>query len=198
MDQQLAVKLAADIIFVSGTVNGIDTTWQYTDSQIWQAIVPRSDTAEYDIRLTAWDEVGQSTPYHTVLRYGFAAITNRGPGAYYNATDLNRVGYAVQFLADLLAEYGYVVPVVTKTDWEITDIPNQSDMELYLDNIRGLKERYAVLPTTPKLPESMEYLGYQGANAIEQVLVDMYLLIQNMIAGFNQYVGQFYAGGYVI
>ena len=196
--QNLTVELAFDVVTVTGTVNNVETSWYMQSPSVWESVVPRSNTGEYRVAITAWDELGRSTTFETVLYYGFAAVIDRGPGSYYNATDLNRVGYAVRFLADLFGKYGYSVVVNAKTDWEATDIPNQKDMKIYLEDIQLLKERYAVFPTTPELPDSIRHLGYQGANAIEHLLVDMYLLIQNMIAGLNQYVGQFYAGGYVI
>lgn len=120
-------------------------------------------------------------------------ITNRGPGTYYNVEDINRVGEAVQLLADILRAYGYNADVDPKTDWTEDDYPTRTEMERYLANIRALTEAYAVLTTTPELPESMRFLGYEGANNIEQILLDIETLIQNMVAAFR-YSGTFYAG----
>lgn len=111
----------------------------------------------------------------------------------YNAEDLNRVGRAVKYLSNLLEEYGYAAPVTARRDWTQEDIPNQRDMAVYLADVRTLMDAYCVLPTTPELPESMRKLGYQGANAIEQTLVDIHILILNMAAAWC-YSGEIYAG----
>lgn len=192
-EQTVAVKLGAEIVYVSGTVNGAETQWQLYQGTVWRATVPRSEMGSYNIRLTGWDELGRSTPYATTLQYGFAAVTGRGPGSYYNATDLNWVGRAVEYLTDLLAGYGYAVETAPRTDWEMEDFPTRVEMETYLGNIRALMDVFCVLPATPQPPESMERLGYRGANAIEQILVDMYLLIQNMAAAWF-HCGEVYSG----
>lgn len=201
MERSVAVKMGSDIVYVAGTVNGAATDWQLHQGSIWRATVPRSGTGSYDIEITGWDEAGNSSTYRTRLQYGFAAVTDRtlddvlgrtGKGCY-NAEDLNRVGRAVKYLSDLLEEYGYAAPVTARRDWTGEDIPNQGDMAVYLADVRTLINTYCVLPTTPELPESMRKLGYQGANAIEQTLVDIHILILNMAAAWC-YSGEIYAG----
>lgn len=193
MNRTVAVRLGADIIYVTGTVNGLETAWQRFQGNVWTAAVPRSESAAYDIRITGWDALGRSSQFETVLRYGFAAVTSRRAGSFYNAGDLNRVGNAARFVADLLAGYGYAAQVQTRTDWTGRDIPTAEEMEVYLGNIRALIGCFCVLPTTPKPPDSMQKLGYEGANAIEQILVDLYLLVQNMTAAWC-YCGESYCG----
>ncbi|MEG2119939.1 MAG: PF13754 domain-containing protein [Pseudoflavonifractor sp.] len=193
MTQTVAVRLDTAIVYVAGTVNGAAAEFELYQGNLWRTVVPRSETGAYDISLEAYDEAGNRSTYQTTLQYGFAAITNRRAGTFYNASDLNRVEHATRFLSDLLQEYGYAAGVLTKTDWVKTDIPTASQMERYRTNIKRLMDCYAVLPTTPPLPDSMEKLGYRGANAIEQILVDMHLLIENMTAA-RRYSGQFYSG----
>lgn len=191
--QTLAVKLGAEIVTVTGKVNGNNAVFELYAGNIWRTTVPRSDGGAYVVELTAWGELGRSSTYATTLQYGFAAVTNRGAGAYYNASDLNRVGHATEYLADLLGEYGYVAQVSPRTDWAMTDLPTEAEMRVYLGNVQALMDAYALLPTTPPLPASMARLGYQGANAIEQILIDMHLLILNMSAAWF-YAGELYAG----
>lgn len=110
----------------------------------------------------------------------------------YNASDMNRVGKAVDALAKLLRE---LVPALknyaeknqigwdafyappfdpskmypaTKRDWTVRDIPAPADMELYLSNIKLL--RSALVYNTDALPATMENLTWSGANAIEKAL----------------------------
>lgn len=47
-------------------------------------------------------------------------ITDRGPGTFYNVSDLNRVGEAVRYLAKRFTDYGYAVAVSPKADWSIS------------------------------------------------------------------------------
>lgn len=217
-EQSVAVKLAAEIVYVAGTVNGQAASWQLYAGHIWRAVVSRAESCVYEVSLECYDELGRMTPYSITLRYGLNLITDRtagdvarvkylnakwsggewtgtaeelaewagNPKGAYNAEDLNRVGAAVRFLADLLLEYGYGLSgmVQTRTDWTEEDIPTRSDMETYLNNIRALMDCYHVLPTTPALPENMDRLGHQGANDIEKVLLDLYFLVQNMAAAW--------------
>ena len=86
----------------------------------------------------------------------------------YNAADLNRVGSAVEYLTDMLYSMGYNVLTVPKTDWAETDIPAQSQMATYLQNIQNLRD---CLPyVAPDVPETMQNLAFQGANDIEEIL----------------------------
>lgn len=90
----------------------------------------------------------------------------------YNYIDLNRVESAVQEVAEILG-----LSVTVKTDWAVTDIPSESDMKRYLDNIKMIRNSGA-LDTTPEAPESMSGLTYEMANAIEQILIDIEIVIK--------------------
>ena len=119
-------------------------------------------------------------------------VLNRNEKGTYNVSDLNRVGECVQILADELKLYGYSIVVNVKTDWQMGDIPTTSDMETYLENIDALIDASYTLAQTPPLPESMAYLNWRSANAIEQILVDIRTITIRMIADFR-YCGTFRA-----
>jgi len=120
-------------------------------------------------------------------------VTDRVSGSYYTYTDLNRVGEAIQYLADLLNGYGYAVSINSKTDWAAGDIPRLAQATTYLANVQALIDTYHILPTTPNLPEDLEFLTWVEANDIEQILSDMKTLLENMIAAFR-YCGDTYCG----
>ena len=111
----------------------------------------------------------------------------------YNATDLNRVESAVAYLQGLLLalpdelrEYAvskdtawsqlFDVPydpeeyrdVAVKTDWIMPDLPQAEDMARYLSNVALIKT--ALSAAYPPLPQSMERLTADAANAIERTL----------------------------
>lgn len=120
-------------------------------------------------------------------------ITNR-TGGYYNASDLNRVGEAVQYLADLLTGYDYPVTVNPKTDWsddgENPDIPTTEQMAAYLSDVLAIKVRFY---GTTEIPDAMGNIDYEDANNIERLLVEIEALIDSM-AGTFLYSGGFYSG----
>ena len=112
------------------------------------------------------------------------------PQGAYNATDLNRLGEAVQYLADLLHSYGYSVTVSPKTDWLITDIPRIADMTAYLSDIQAIKDTF--YGTTP-LPDDMDDLSIEAANNIERLLAEVEQYINQMTAAWF-YSNEIYAG----
>jgi hypothetical protein len=116
-------------------------------------------------------------------------ITDR-TGGYYNTTDLNRVGEAVQYVADLLNGYGYAVSVSPKVDWQISDIPRIADMAVYLADLEALK---AAFYGTVTLPGSMDNLTPETANNIERLLCEIEQNIHNMTEAWY-YSGELYAG----
>ncbi len=112
----------------------------------------------------------------------------------YNVSDLNRVGAAVQYLADLLNGYGYAVSVTAKQDWELADLSNVSDMESYLDDVQAIKDGFY---GTTALPSAMDDLTYTQANNIEELLLEVEEYINLMIAAFRK-SGTFKSGQGVI
>lgn len=91
----------------------------------------------------------------------------------YNHTDLNRVETAV---AELAGYFG--LNLTTKTDWSLWDIPTQTDMNRYLNNVIAIRDATPGDSKFPTLPDSMSYLTYEGANNIEKVLEIAY---QNVV-----------------
>ena len=120
-------------------------------------------------------------------------VTDRGAGTYYNASDLNRVGAAVQYVAERFTAQGYAVTVSPKTDWLASDIPTASELETYRQNIATLRGLIAVMKSTPETPETMRFLDYIKANDIEQILLDLDTLLTNAALAWYQ-SGEIYAG----
>ena len=120
-------------------------------------------------------------------------ITDRGDGTYYNVTDLNRVGAAVEYVAGRFQVLGYDCPVSVKKDWSESDTPTASQMEVYRQNIVTLRRQIAVMQSTPETPDTIRQLNYIRANNIEQILMDLDQLITN-IQKLWDYSGEIYAG----
>ena len=112
----------------------------------------------------------------------------------YNYIDMNRVENAVQTLADLLNANGYPVEILSvKTNWAESSVPTATDLTRYLENVRRIRDAFYTLHTTPQVPSSMKGLTYDKANAIEQVLTDVDVLLNNMIASYT-YSGDIFGG----
>ena len=199
--QVLSVSLPSEIIYVSGTVNGTAYTWTLIEGA-WTATVERAADDTYAVALTAVTAAGTSTNYALTLYYGLLNlitdrtaedVANKTAKGFYNASDLNRVGAAVQYVAERFAAQGYTVAVRPKTDWLASDIPTASELETYRQNIATLRALIAVMKSTPETPETMRFLDYIKANDIEQILLDLDTLLTNAALAWYQ-SGELYAG----
>ena len=111
----------------------------------------------------------------------------------YNASDLNRVGAAVAYVAGRLNGYGYTVTVNPKQDWTVSDIPTAGQMAAYLRDVAALRGAIAVMDSMPPTPDSASGLTWREANDIEQILLDVDELLTRMAAAWF-YSGDLYAG----
>ena len=90
----------------------------------------------------------------------------------YNATDLNRVGQAVAYVANLLNQAGRTVSVVAKQNWTTSSIPTRAQMDAFLNDLTLLKQN--VNANIPNVPSSMDNLDVATANRIEQIIIAVY------------------------
>ena len=199
--QVLSVSLPSEIIYVSGTVNGTAYTWTLIEGA-WTATVERAADDTYAVALTAVTAAGVSTNYALTLYYGLLSlitdrtrtdVANQTDKGFYNASDLNRVGAAVEYIAGRFTALGYACPVTVKKDWLTSDAPTQRQMETYRQNIATLRGQIAVMQSTPEAPASMTGLNYVKANNIEQILLDLDALIDKLIKSWY-FSGELYAG----
>lgn len=216
--QTVAVTLPHEVIYVSGSVNGIDYTWTNTDENRWEAVVERTESEIYVVVLTLINDLGTTTTTHFTLYYGvlnlvmdrterdverWRLLHNKGYDALtaaekaeweagmkgaYNYEDMNRVESAVVFIAKRLIEAGIYVAPVVHPEWHIGDHPTKADMDRYFGNIALLRSMLPLYATTPAAPTTSKRLDYLAANAIEQILSD----IDRQISAISQ--GWYYAG----
>lgn len=109
----------------------------------------------------------------------------------YNFEDLNRVGKALIFLAELLKESGYLVSVDVKTDWTMSDIPRINDIAAYLQQVDKVRNALNIVDYLPETPTTI--LTVEQANDIEKIIEITYDFLQNMIAEYR-YSNTFYSG----
>ena len=110
----------------------------------------------------------------------------------YNASDLNRVGSACDYVYNLLLSNGYDTPgyETPKTDWTDGDIPTIEQLETYIGNVAALKARLSMMQ---EMPANMRFLSYEGANQIERMLVAANDILEKMAQSFV-YCGQTFCG----
>lgn len=111
----------------------------------------------------------------------------------YNASDLNRVGAAMNYVAARLRKQGYDPHISPKTDWMDGEWVTPADEAVYLGDLAELRNQFALYETTPEVPPDIEKLNYIEANNIEQILVDIDALLTNIAAGWL-YSGEINSG----
>ena len=110
----------------------------------------------------------------------------------YNYTDLNRVEEAVLYVAERLKGYGYLSVLPATRSWSAEDIPNTSDFTRYFNNVATLRRAIAVWASTPNAPSGVDGFGVKEANALEQILVDVDLVLTRISQAWF-YSGDLYA-----
>lgn len=93
--------------------------------------------------------------------------------AYYNASDLNRIEGNISELSTILNGLVYTQKVTVKTDWANRDFPSAVSMERIRQNIRKLISAFCVKADTPSLPDTLNKMDINKANAIEKILFDI-------------------------
>ena len=200
--QAIRVPLAADTLYVSGTVNGESTVWTREDGDVWETVAPSAPDNTYRVALSIIKaSTGQTYTDSVTLYYGLVLITdrtladvvNKTPKGFYNATDLNRVGSAMQYLANRLTDAGYDIDIDPQVAWTVTDVPTQSDMTAYLSYLGVIKGAIALPAGTPDAPGTMTNLTYIGANNIEIILETVDQMLTNSLAAVY-YSGEVFSG----
>ena len=134
------------------------------------------EVGENHVTVTATDGAGLTT---TARYYIIRMVTDRTQAdvdalndrGTYNASDLNRVNTAMDYLNGWLSDAGYVTGYAGQgIAWAIDDIPLQAQMADYLSNVGAIGGTFS-LANAPAIPVSMELLTHEGANHIELVLV---------------------------
>lgn len=103
---------------------------------------------------------------------------------------LNRVEDKQAELSGILCDYGYMNSIITKPHAN-GDILSYADYIRILNNLSALKTAYYTYPVTPVAP--MYMYGYQEANSVEKILVDIESMISSMESKFRQ-CGTFQCG----
>lgn len=144
MTEQLQVNLGLDVIYVHGTVNGIEATFTLVDTGIWSAVVDKAPDGKYEVVITAYNSLGTHTTLETTIYKLDGLIQSKLDWTqwdYYNAEDIIRVEANTQFVADYLATMGYIADLQgVKADWTMLDFPTITEINRIENNINALQE----------------------------------------------------------
>lgn len=108
-------------------------------------------------------------------------ITDRTQPGPYDWNDFNRVGEAVEYVANQLAGAGYRADVIAQTSWTRQSIQSRQQMEQYIKNIKELRAVLHLPSGVPAAPDSIRFLTFEGANNIEKILADVEEHLQRLM-----------------
>lgn len=137
------------------------------------------------------DRTESDVEYWRLLqKKGYAAMTDEEKAAWnsgtmkgaYNVSDLNRVGIALNYLREELADVGHISRnlFVAKTNWSKTDIPTVKDLSEYLTYVTHIRNATLQLAGTPVTPADIGTLNYSSANDIEKILLASEHILHNI------------------
>ena len=114
----------------------------------------------------------------------------------YNASDINRVCSALNYIRDILTEAGYLSgrEFSLKTNWTTGEVITADFFNSYINAVEIVRGALVQIDTTPKTPVNVGSLDYKDANNIEKILIDMYDIYQLMMQTKNIYCGDIYCG----
>ena len=125
-------------------------------------------------------------------RTSFDLINGTAKGNY-NADDLNRVAAAVNYISEMFAQYGYSVPEVVAADWKTNDLPRKSKIDEHHEKTLAAIGLILYPGKPDKIPETLDKLTIEGANAIERALYEL-IIAGNNIPDSWYYSGELYGG----
>jgi len=136
----------------------------------------------------------------------------------YNASDLNRVGEALGYIAgrmrsaaddiaEIVRRHGHeqfswafffgvehnpsAARITPRNNWRIEDIPRLGQITRLLDDLRGIRQQLNMPATAPPVPASLDGMNYATANDIERLLFEMDIRLSAVEANITDVKGRF-------
>ena len=114
---------------------------------------------------------GDARPISDLITDRTAAdVTMKTRKGAYNASDLNRVTAAAEYVHALLVNLGYDAADQTGQRWFVNDIPTRNEMTAHHNAVIGL-DVIGYAHKKIALPTTAAKLNYEGANNIEKFLL---------------------------
>lgn len=200
---RFSIPVPLDIADNYLTVTLIDDTGQQTVKGLI-AMMLVTDRAQEDVdRLNRLLSGGPASWSEDDAEWYFATVCR---GAY-NASDLNRVNRAMDYLHSRIKDRGYgwyqlqtVHHNIDGNEWDDDtwtgdDIPLRADAAKYIDNVKSFHDCMPLVDIEmPPCPENMEQFTHEKANDIERILIaaDSGVHYLDVIEEF--YAGEIWAG----
>lgn len=190
----IEVNLSSDIVYVAGTINGVETVFSNQNGK-WIGHADTSPDNLYQLWIEVYDAAGNRTEYEETLYYEpITFVTDRTlqdvegktPKGVLNAVDVNRIERNIKTIGKMAA-----IPAGTNADWQIGGLPRASDWQIIREYVQIIRD-YAHRSTTPQVP-ARPLNHFQKINDVEQILKDAYYMITSNSENIN-YAGEFYAG----
>ena len=190
----IRLQFQSDIIYVAGTINDVETVWQYINGA-WYGYADAAPDSTYVVWVEMYDAAGNRSEYTDTLYYELPwfvtdrtqnDVDNGTAKGFLNASDLNRIEKNSYTIGNLVA-----IPVTAKQDWEIGDLPRASDYARIREQVQKLRD-FVHRQTTPEVPES-PLNTYQKYNDVEQIQKDCF---DSYVGNMKNviYAGEIYAG----
>ena len=173
------------------TTNGEIGLWDNVNSMFYGNVGTR--------KFTAGPEV--PTKVSLVTDRTLSDVHARNKKGTYNASDLNRVGASMNYVAYMLKKAGYDPHINPKTDWQDGEWVTPVSQAVYLGDLAELRKQFSMMSTTPEVPPRIlatgvntnDGLTHTWANNIEQILEDIDLLLTNIMQAWF-YSGDLFSG----
>lgn len=99
-----------------------------------------------------------------------------------NVSDINRIENDIQYLSDNLSRLYYFPHTISK-EWGTSGLPDESDINRIIGNVRNIISAYAQLGSAPEVPDTM--LTFEQINNIEENLYLVKEILESMIPSFR-------------
>ena len=142
-------------------------------------IVPVVDRTLRDVQ----DALAQIEMWRTQVANGQTPTVTELKGCL-NATDLNRIESNTRYISEYLRAYGFQINVITKVDWTDESLPNATDVNRIINNIKEIRNKYYEPAGMPSLPQTM--VSFSDINAIEQSLLLFREMLLDMAGAFRR------------
>lgn len=149
-------------------------------------IVPVVDRTLLDVQ----DALVQIEVWRTQVANGQSPTVTELKGCL-NATDLNRIEANTRYISEFVRGYEFQTNVTTKVDWTDESLPNATDVNRIIDNIKEIRNKYYEPAGMPSLPQTM--VSFSDINAIEQSLLLFREMLLGMVGAFRR-SGTFVSG----
>lgn len=167
--QTLSVWVGANIIYLYGTVNGLEATFTLVREGVWETTVPRAEDDRYIIFLQAYSTNGLEYEGTRIIQLYDGWVepkTNWTHEDYENWEDFNRQKHTIKYVAtELLVKLGLNPNFEDIEDVDISSYPRISTIAKLESNIVAIKDSITFVYDWFQLPEWKDEVFWSESGA---------------------------------